>query len=72
MVETQKQRRTQKLKAPVDSGFKVDLGFNVALWVPRMAARAPWGLPTPDLRSTFGQPWVNVGSTFGKRWVNLR
>ena len=53
------------MKAPVDSGFKVDLGFNVALRVPRRAARAPWGLPTPDLGSTFGQPWVNLGSTFG-------
>ena len=57
------------MKAPVDSGFKVDLGFNVALWVPRRAARAPWGLPTPDLRSTLGQRSVNVGSTFGQRWV---
>ena len=53
------------MKAPVDSGFKVDLGFNVALWVPRRAARAPWGLPTPDVRSTLGQRSVNVGSTFG-------
>ena len=58
--------------APVDSGFKVDLGFNVALRVPRRAARAPWGLPTPDLGSTLCQPWANVGSTLGQRWVNLR
>ena len=53
------------MKAPVDSGFKVDLEFNVALWVPRRAPRAPWGLPTPDLGSTFGQRSVNVRSTLG-------
>ena len=53
------------MKAPVDSGFEADLGFNVALRVPRRAARAPWGLPTPDVRSTYGQPWVNVRSTLG-------
>ena len=35
-----------------------------------MAARAPWGLPTPDLGSTFGQPWVNLGSTLGQRSVS--
>ena len=60
------------MKAPVDSGFKVDLGFNVALRVPRRAARAPWGLPTPDLRSTFGQRSVNVRSTLGRSSVNVR
>ena len=59
------------LKAPVDSGFKVDLGFNVALWVPRRAARAPWGLPTPDLRSTLGQRSVNLGSTLGNLPTHL-
>ena len=26
----------------------------------RRAPRAPWGLPTPDLRSTTGQPTVNL------------
>ena len=36
----------------------------------RRAPRAPWGLPTPDLRSTFGQRLVNVRSTFGQRWVS--
>ena len=51
--------------APVDSGFKVDLRFNAALRVPSRPARAPWGLPTPDLRSTFGQRSVNVRSTLG-------
>ena len=45
--------------------FKVDLGFNVALRVPRRAARAPRGLPTLDLACTFGVRWVYVGCTFG-------
>ena len=58
--------------APVDSGFKVDLGFNVALRVPRRAARAPWGLPTPDVGSTLRQRLVNLGSTLGQPWVNPR
>ena len=49
--------------------FKVDSGFNVALRVPRRAARAPWGLPTLDLGCTLGVPWVYVGCTFGVRSV---
>ena len=36
----------------------------------RRAPRAPWGLPTPNLRSTLGQPSVNPRSTFGQRSVS--
>ena len=53
------------MKAPVDSGFKVDVGFNVALWVPRRAARAPWGLPTLDPGCTLGVPSVYLRCTLG-------
>ena len=37
----------------------------------RRAPKAPWGLPTPNVRSTLGQRSVNVGSTLGQRWVNV-
>ena len=36
----------------------------------RRAPRAPWGLPTPNLRSTLGQPSVNPRSTLGQRSVS--
>ena len=36
----------------------------------RRAPRAPWGLPTPNVRSMLGQRWVNPRSTLGQRWVS--
>ena len=36
----------------------------------RRAPRAPWGLPTPNVRSTFGQRWVNLRSTLGQPSVS--
>ena len=32
----------------------------------RRAHRAPWGLPTPDVRSTLGQPWVSSLAISGR------
>ena len=32
----------------------------------RRAPRAPWGLPTPNVRSTLGQPWVSSLAIAGR------
>ena len=68
-TESHPKRKHQHVQQPQHSEQqpqRQSSGFSVErLGRPGGAARAPWGLPTPDVRCTFGVPWVYVRCTFG-------